>query len=78
MSKNNWKSCTVKKYKATTNSIHQHPVIEPNQSWLTSIKYILMIEVWLYIVRVMDLYSRKIVGSPMDITMIKDLIINAF
>lgn len=28
MSKNKWKSCTVKKYKATTNSNHQHPVSE--------------------------------------------------
>lgn len=28
MTKNNWKSCTIKKYKATTNSKHQYPVSE--------------------------------------------------
>ncbi|WP_410914622.1 IS3 family transposase [Priestia filamentosa] len=28
MTKNQWKSCTVKKYKATTHSKHQHPVSE--------------------------------------------------
>lgn len=48
MTKNQWKSCTVKKYKATTNSKHKHPVSEnvlnrqfsatlPNQSWVTDI-----------------------------------------
>ncbi|MGN8844636.1 IS3 family transposase [Niallia sp. Sow4_A1] len=28
MTKNNWKSYTIKKYKATTNSRHKHPVSE--------------------------------------------------
>ncbi|HDX9580269.1 TPA: IS3 family transposase [Bacillus pseudomycoides] len=51
MTNNHWKSCTVKKYKATTSSQHQHPVSEnklnrqfqankPNQSWVTDITYI--------------------------------------
>lgn len=51
MTKNGWKSCTVKKYKATTNSKHHHPVSEnvldrqfkaskPNQLWVTDITYI--------------------------------------
>ena len=73
MTKNNLKSCTVKKYKATTNSKHKHPVSDnvlnrqfkvnkPNQSWVTDITNIPTIEGWLYLVSVMDLYSRKIVG----------------
>ncbi|WP_339164443.1 IS3 family transposase [Siminovitchia sp. FSL W7-1587] len=88
MPKNNWKSCTIKKYKATTNSKHQHPVSEnvldrqfkvdkPNQSWVTVITYIPTNEGWLYLASVMDLYSRKIVGGAMDKSMSKEFVINA-
>ncbi len=76
MTKNQWKSCTVKKYKATTNSKHHHPVSEnvlnrqfkaskPNEFWVTDITYIPTNEGWLYLATVMDLYSRKIVGWAM-------------
>jgi putative transposase len=57
MTKNQWKSCTVKKYKATTNSNHQQPVSEnvlvrqfkackQNQFWVTDITYIPTNEGW--------------------------------
>jgi putative transposase len=88
MTKNQWKSCTVKKYKATTNSKHKHPVSEnvldrqfkaskPNELWVTDITYIPTNEGWLYLASVMDLYSRKIVGWAMDKTMPKELVISA-
>ncbi|OLO25323.1 hypothetical protein BTR23_24870 [Alkalihalophilus pseudofirmus] len=88
MTENNWKSCTVKKYKATTNSRHKHPVSEnsldrqfmvnsPNKAWVTDITYIHTNEGWLYLASVMDLYSRKIVGWAMDKTMTKQLVIDA-
>lgn len=88
MTKNQWKSCTVKKYKATTNSKHKHPVSEnvlnrqfkatlPNQYWVTDITYIPTNEGWLYLATVMDLFSRKIVGWAMDKTMTKELVIAA-
>ncbi|GAE48284.1 mobile element protein [Mesobacillus boroniphilus JCM 21738] len=88
MTKNQWKSCTVRKYKATTNSKHQHPVSEnvldrqfkaskPNQLWVTDITYIPTNEGWLYLATVMDLYSRKIVGWAMDKTMTKELVLSA-
>ncbi len=88
MTNNHWKSCTVKKYKATTNSKHQHPVSEnklnrqfrvdkPNQSWVTDMTYIPTNEGWLYLASVMDLYSRKIVGWSMNKTMTKELVIEA-
>jgi len=88
MTKNQWKSCTVKKYKATTNSKHQHPVSEnildrqfkackPNQFWVADITYIPTHEGWLYLATVMDLYSRKIVGWSMGKTMTKELVIAA-
>jgi transposase InsO family protein len=88
MTKNKWKSCTVKKYKATTNSNHTHPVSEniwarqfkaskPNERWVTDITYIPTNEGWLYLATVMDLYSRKIVGWAMGRTMTKELVIAA-
>lgn len=88
MTSNNWKSCTVKKYKATTNSKHKHPVSnnilnrkfqvdQPNRFWVTDITYISTNEGWLYLASVMDLYSRRIVGWAMDKTMTKELVINA-
>ncbi|WP_267965683.1 IS3 family transposase [Priestia flexa] len=88
MTKNHWKSCTVKKYKATTNSRHHHPVSEnvlnrqfkaskPNQFWVTDITYIPTNEGWLYLATVMDLYSRKIIGWAMDKKMTKELVISA-
>lgn len=77
MTKNQWKSCTVKKYRATTISKHKHPVSEnvldrqfkaskPNQLWVTDITYIPTDEGWLYLASVTDLYSRKIVGWAME------------
>lgn len=91
MTNNHWKSCTVKKYKATTNSNHKHPVSEnklnrqfkvnkPNQSWVTDIPYITYIptnEGWSYLASVVDLYSRKIVGWLMDKMMTKEIVIEA-
>jgi putative transposase len=88
MTHHQWKSYTVKKYKATPNSKHQHPVSENrlnrqfnvskhNQAWVTDITYIPTNEGWLYLASVMDLYSRKIVGWAMDKTMTKELVIDA-
>jgi putative transposase len=88
MTKHQWKSCTVKKYKATTYSKHKHPVSEnildrqfstskPNQSWVTDITYVATHEGWLYLASVMDLYSRKIVGWAMDKNMTKELVMDA-
>ena len=67
------RSRVVRKYKATTNSRHAHPVAEnvlnrqfvaerPHQVWMTDITYIATDEGWLYLASVEDLYSRQIVG----------------
>jgi putative transposase len=82
------KSRTVKKYKATTNSKHSHPVQEnvlnqtfvatkPNEKWVADITYIPTNEGWLYVASIMDLYSRKIVGWHMGDRMTKELAIQA-
>jgi len=62
-----------RKYKATTDSKHSKPVAQnhlnreftpegPNTSWVADITYIYTKEGWLYLVTIMDLYSRKIIG----------------
>jgi len=67
------KSVTRRKYRVTTtDSNHKHPVAknvlnrdftasQPNEKWLTDITYIDTLEGWLYVVVILDLFSRKIV-----------------
>lgn len=60
-------------YKATTNSMHSHPIASnllkrsfsfdrPNQAWVGDITYIPTGEGWLYLAIVKDLCLKKIVG----------------
>lgn len=88
MNEQQWRSRTVKKYKATTNSKHHLPVQEnvlnraftaskPDEKWVTDITYIATEEGWLYLASVMDLYSRKIVGWHTSDRMTKELVLQA-
>jgi putative transposase len=65
-----------KKFKATTNSKHSLPVAEnllnqnfvaekPNTVWLSDITYIPTLEGWLYLVVIIDVFSRQVVGWGM-------------
>lgn len=67
---------TRRKFKATTNSKHNHPVAEnhldrqfavkqPDQVYAGDITYISTQEGWLYLAVVIDLFSRQIVGWSM-------------
>lgn len=67
---------TRRKFKATTNSKHNHPVAEnhldrqfavnqPNRVYAGDITYIHTQEGWLYLAVVIDLFSRQIVGWSM-------------
>jgi putative transposase len=62
-----------RKYKVTTNSQHKLAVAEnvlgrqfnptdPNQAWGTDITYLLTHEGWIYLVVIIDLYSRAVIG----------------
>ena len=73
MRENKLRSRTVRKYKATTNSKHNHPVHDnvlnqtfqaerPNEVWMADITYVWTTEGWLYVASIMDLFTRKIVG----------------
>ena len=76
-----------KKYKATTDSKHNHPVAEnlldrkfeverPDQVWVSDITYIPTEEGWLYLSAVKDLFQKKIVGWSMGERITKELAIN--
>ena len=49
----------------------------PNQKWVTDMTYIWVNGKWLYLVAVMDLYSRAIVGWSLDTQQTDELICNA-
>jgi len=77
-----------KKFKATTNSKHNLPVAEnilnqdfvtkkPNAIWASDITYIATLEGWLYLVVILDLYSRQVVGWSMSDRLTADFVIKA-
>ena len=66
-----------RKFKATTNSKHNLPVAEnlleqkfvaegPNKVWASDISYIPTLEGWLYVVVILDVFSRQVVGWGMS------------
>jgi len=77
-----------RKFKATTDSNHQHPVHEnrlnrsfdvksANESWAADITYIWTREGWLYLAVILDLFSRRIIGWSMQNRLEKRLVIDA-
>ena len=79
---------TKRKFKVTTNSGHNLPVVPnlvnqeftaaaPNQLWLSDITYIWTREGWLYLAAILDVFSRQIVGWSMNKRMTKELVLNA-
>lgn len=78
-----------RKFKATTDSRHRHPVapnllnrqfdvLEPDTVWLGDITYIPTDEGWLYLAVLMDLASRRIVGWSMSERIKGELTLQAF
>ena len=79
---------TRRRYKATTDSTHSHPLAKnvldrefeqekPDRVWLADITCIWTLEGWLYLAAVLDAYSRKVVGWSMDHRMPATLVMNA-
>lgn len=88
MRENKLRSRTVRKYKATTNSKHNHPVHDnvlnqtfqaerPNEVWMADITYVWTTEGWLYVASILDLFTRKIVGWRAGSRMTKELVMEA-
>jgi len=75
----------AKKFKATTNSKHNHPVAPnllnqdfevaaPNLAWVADITYVATDEGWLYLAGIKDLWNKEIVGYAMSQRMTQDLV----
>ena len=68
------KAKAARRYKVTTDSRHSFPVAPnvlnrefnvatPDRVWTADITYVWTLEGWMYLAIVMDLFSRRIVGS---------------
>lgn len=77
-----------RRYKATTNSAHDHPVAPnvlkrdftaqcPNEKWLTDITYVATRQGWLYLAVVLDVFSRRVVGWALGTTLDQSLVLRA-
>jgi len=77
-----------KRYKVTTQSDHDLPIAPnrlarnftataPNQAWVSDITYIPTRQGWLYLVIILDLYSRKIVGWAMSSSLQHEFVLSA-
>lgn len=75
---------TVKKWRATTDSAHAHPVVPntlnrqfavaaPNRVWAGDITYVWTTEGWLYLAVVLDLYSRRVMAWGMGSRLTQEL-----
>jgi transposase InsO family protein len=82
------KARSKRKFKATTDSNHKLPVAEnllnrefsppaPNSAWASDITYVATDEGWLYLVVVIDLFSRQVVGWSMKPHMRQELVVDA-
>ena len=78
----------ARKFKCTTDSQHKVPVAPnllaqdfnaeaPNQKWAGDITHIAISEGWLYLVVIIDLYSRQVIGWSMDTRMNATLVCDA-
>lgn len=77
-----------RKFRATTDSRHTHPLAEnklqrrfevskPHRYWVSDITYIPTREGWLYLAVTLDLFHRKVVGWAMDRFINQQLVIDA-
>ena len=88
MRENDIRAKAKRKFKVTTDSRHDHPVVPnrldrqfmveaPNTVWLADLSYIWTREGWLYLAVVLDLFSRQVVGWAMDEQMPQELTLAA-
>ena len=89
MRENGIRAKRARKFKATTTSKHKLPVADnilernfdvskPDQVWTSDITYIWTSEGWLYLVVILDLYSRMVVGWTVSETLTAEFVARAF
>ncbi len=80
--------CGKRKFKATTDSTHSLPVAPnllgrdfspatPNAVWTSDITYVATDKGWLYLVVILDLFNREVVGWSMKPHMRSELVVDA-
>ena len=78
----------LKRFRKTTDSNHDYPVApnllkrefdvdEPNAAWVGDITYIWTARGWAYLVVILDLFSRRVVGWAIDDNMRAGVVIRA-
>jgi transposase InsO family protein len=88
MKKNGIRAKTKRKFRQTTDSKHNLPVVpnllernfspeKANQVWASDLTYVWTREGWLFLAVIVDLFSRQIVGWSMDKTMTRELVLAA-
>lgn len=88
MRKNGMAVKTKRKFRVTTKSKHSLPVAEnrvkgnftaaaPNRLWASDITYVWTAEGWLYLLAILDVFNRRIVGWSMSNRLTQDLAVNA-
>ena len=83
------KSIVKKKHRVrTTDSNHPNMIVKnvlnrdfttskPNEKWVTDITYVETQEGWLFVVAIIDLFSRKVIGYAMEDHMRTELVVEA-
>ena len=82
------RSIVRRKYRATTDSKHSHPVAEnllqrdfaarsPNKVWVSDITYIATASGWLYLTVFIDLFSRMVVGWALSSSLSTEMVLTA-
>ena len=77
-----------RRFRTTTDSNHDLPVARnvlarhfeapaPNMAWVTDITYVWTLEGWLYLVVILDLFSRRVVGWSMSDRITRQLALDA-
>jgi len=80
MRKEKMQSVVKRKFKVTTDSSHNYPVVEnklmreftvekSNVAWVSDLTYVRTKEGWLYLTTVIDLFDRKVIGWALSETM---------
>ena len=88
MKRQNLRAKAARKYKTTTNSKHNLPVVPnllqqdfsaetPNQKWVSDITYLWTDEDWLYLAVIIDLFLRLVVGWALAERMTANLVCQA-
>ena len=88
MRQQNLRARRKRRFRTTTDSKHDLPVASnvlarkfemtaPNRAWVTDITYVWTSEGWLYLVVILDLFSRRVVGWSMSERITRQLALDA-